>query len=220
MLHDITACDEISHGFSHCICRCTVAVFEVCIQVQAGRFLPHERHQCLPRKRRGVENPCTFLIGKISQATLKVIKRWWKIKANGMHSFLLQMKLCPQKSLILADMNLRNFLLSHQIAVLFYWTLGETHEQLDKKIVPSSRSHCLMLNMWTQVTEERLNGESTAEPFYAKTATKDILFSKSDKDAIYWSSLVPGTKWGRIWSNCNHLVTATAECCHDQSCFL
>ena len=39
MLHDITACDsEISHTFSHCICRCTVAVFEVCIQVQAGRF--------------------------------------------------------------------------------------------------------------------------------------------------------------------------------------
>ena len=37
-LYDITACDEISHAFSHCICRCTVAVFEVCIQVQAGRF--------------------------------------------------------------------------------------------------------------------------------------------------------------------------------------
>ena len=38
ILHDITACDEFSHAFSHCICRCTVAVFEACIQVQAGRF--------------------------------------------------------------------------------------------------------------------------------------------------------------------------------------
>ena len=66
------------------------------------------------------------------------------------------------------------------------WTLGDT--QLDKKIVPYSQSHYLMLKMWTQVTEERLNGESTAEPFYAKTATKDIFwFSKSDKDAIYLS---------------------------------
>ena len=36
-------------------------LFEVCIQVQ---ILPHERHQCLPRKRKGVENPCTFLIGE------------------------------------------------------------------------------------------------------------------------------------------------------------
>ena len=29
-----------------------------------------------------------------------------------------------------ADMNLRKFLLSHQIVVLFYWTLGDTHEPL------------------------------------------------------------------------------------------
>ena len=50
------------------------------------------------------------------------------------------MKLCPQKCLILADTNLRKFLLSHQIAVLFYWTLGDTQEQLDEKIVPSSQS--------------------------------------------------------------------------------
>ena len=62
---------------------------------------PHERHQCLPRERRGVENPCTFLMGKISQAALKVIKRWWKIKANGMHSFLFQMKLCPHLILLI-----------------------------------------------------------------------------------------------------------------------
>ena len=85
-----------------------------------------------------------------------------------------------------ADMNLSKFLMSHQIAVLFYWTLGDKHEQLDKKIVPSSHSHRLMLKMWTQVTEERLNVESTAKPFYAKTATKDIFwFSKLDKNAIY-----------------------------------
>ena len=70
MLHDITACEEISHAFSHCIWRWTVAVFEVCIQVQTGR-LYHEIHQCLPRKRRGVENSCTFLTRKISQAALK-----------------------------------------------------------------------------------------------------------------------------------------------------
>ena len=119
-------------------------------------------------------------------ATLKAIKRWWKIKANGMHSFPFQTKLCPQKCLNFADMNLRKFLFSHQIAVLFYWTLGDTHEQLDKNIVPSSQSHCLMLKMWIQVTEERLNCDSTAEPFCAKTASKEIFwFSKSDKDAIY-----------------------------------
>ena len=116
MLHDITAYDEISHAFSHHICRCTVAVFEVCIQVQAGRFYHmHERQQCLPRKRRGMENPCTFLMGKISHAILKVITRWWKIKTNGMHSFLFQMKLCPQKCLIFADKSLWKFLLSTKL---------------------------------------------------------------------------------------------------------
>ena len=83
-----------------------------------------------------MENPCTFLMGKMSQAALKVIKDDGKIKANGMHSFLFQMKLCPMS--YFADMNLRKFLLSLPIAVLFYWTLGDTHEQLDKKIVPSS----------------------------------------------------------------------------------
>ena len=62
-------------------------------------------------------------------AILKVITRWWKIKTNGMHSFLFQMKLCPH---IFADKNLCKFLLSYQIAALFYWTLGDTHEQLDK----------------------------------------------------------------------------------------
>ena len=87
-------------------------------------------------------------------------------------------------------MNLCNFLLSHQIAVLFYLTLGDTHEQLDEKIVPSSQSR-LILKMWVQMTEMKLNGESTAEPFYGNTAatiptTKDIFwFSKLDKDAIY-----------------------------------
>ena len=53
--------------------------------------------------------------------------------------FFFQMKLYTRNCLILADMNLRNFLLSHQIAVLFYLTLGDTHEQLDEKIVPSSK---------------------------------------------------------------------------------
>ena len=55
-------------------------------------FLNQERKRILHTpKRRGVENPFTFLIEKIFHATLKVIKRWWKI-ANGMH---FQMKLCP-----------------------------------------------------------------------------------------------------------------------------
>ena len=114
---------------------------------------------------------------------------------------------------------------------------GDTHEQLDKKIVPSSQSR-LILKMWPQVTEMRLNGESTAEPFYGKTAakiptTRDIFwFSKSDKDAIclpQWiyctcyepNSLVSRashtfTKWGRVWSNCNHQITVTPECCHER----
>ena len=122
-------------------------------------ILLHERHQCLPRKRRDVENPCTFLVGKIFQAALKVIKRWWKIKGNGMH---FKIKLCPQKWLIFTDMNLRKFLLSHQIDVF----LGDTHEQLDKKIVPpsSSQGPCLILN----TSDWRETEWSTAEPFYAK----------------------------------------------------
>ena len=36
-----------------------------------SEVLPHERQQCLPRKRRGVENPCTFLIGKSSSKCLQ-----------------------------------------------------------------------------------------------------------------------------------------------------
>ena len=131
MLHDITACDEIFHAFSYCICRCTVAVFEVCIQVQAGRFY-HMKHQGfstpLPRKR------CGESLYLPDRENLPGHPRSDQ-KANGMHSFLFQMKLCPQKCLILADMNLHEFLLLHQITVLFYWTLGDTHEQLDKKIV-------------------------------------------------------------------------------------
>ena len=137
-------------------------------------ILPHERHQCLPRKRRGVENPCSFLMGKISQATLKVIKRWWKLKLC-IHSFpaeIVSTKMsyfcwCEPAQVPIVTPNCCPFSI---------WTLGDTHQQLDKKIVPYSQSHCLMLKMWTQVTEERLNGESTAEPFYAKTATKDIFW--------------------------------------------
>ena len=70
-----------------------------------------------------VENPCTFLIGKISQATLKVIKRWWKIKASVMACIPFSSKWIVYTKL--SYLNLRNFLLSHQIAVLFYLTLGE-----------------------------------------------------------------------------------------------
>ena len=47
-------------------------------------------------------------------------------------------KIVSTKCLILADFNLRKFLLSYQIAVLFHWTLRDTHEQVDKKIVPYS----------------------------------------------------------------------------------
>ena len=86
MLHDITACDEISHT-SHCICRYTVAVFEVCKEVQAGRFY-HERQQCLPRKRRGVENPCTFLMGKSPKPSSKWLQDNGKLKIMAcIHSF-------------------------------------------------------------------------------------------------------------------------------------
>ena len=177
MLCDITAHDEISHAFSHCVCRCSVAVFKVCIPVQAGRFYHTRDINVFLVIRRGVENPCTFRVRKISQAALKVITRWWKIKANGMHSFLFQMKLCPQKCLIFADMNLCKFLVSHQIVALSIGLL-ETH--MNKKIVPSSPRHCLILKMWTQVmAEERLNCDSTAEPFCAKTATKDIFWFQS-----------------------------------------
>ena len=118
-----------------------------CGCVQAGRFYNMKDIDVF-LGRGGVRR--ILVPWKISQAALKVIKRWWKIKVNGMHSFLFQMKMCPQKCLIFANMN---------------WTLGDTHEQLDKNTVPSSPSHCLILKMWTQVAEERLNGVSTAEPF-------------------------------------------------------
>ena len=43
-----------------------------------------------------------------------------------------------------ADMNLRKSLLSHQIAIFFCLTLGDTREQVDKKIVPSFQGHFLI----------------------------------------------------------------------------
>ena len=118
----------------------------------------------------GVENPCTFLIGNISQATPKVIK---KMIVSTKMSYV---RWCEPAQVPIVTPNCCPFR-----------TLGDTHEQLDKKIVSSSQSHCLMLKMWTQVTEERLNGESTAEPFYATTATKDIFwFSNSYINACLW----------------------------------
>ena len=148
MLHDITACDEISHTFSHCIWRCTVATWllKVCIQVQTGRFSLSGKYKDSPPP------PCTlpriFLMWENLPGHAQSDQRWWKMKASIMACIpFFQMKLCTQNCLILADMNLHNFLLSHQIAVLFYLTLGNTHKQLDKKIVPSSQS-CLILKMW------------------------------------------------------------------------
>ena len=68
----------------YCICRCTVATWLFSLYTSPGwEILPHEKH---PRKGGGmvVENSCTFLIGKISQAALKMIKRWWKTNASIM----------------------------------------------------------------------------------------------------------------------------------------
>ena len=70
------------------------------------------------------------------------------------------MKLCPQKCLIFADI--------YEPAQVPIGTIGLLETHMNKKIVPSPRSHCL------QVTEERLNSESTAEPFYAKTDFPEV----------------------------------------------
>ena len=111
----------------HLLPLCSVAVFKVCIQVQAGKFY-HMRDFNVFLGRGGVWRilvPSWW--GKSPRPPSKwSCTRWWKIKANGMHSFLFQMKLCPQKCLIFADMNLCKFLLSHQIAVLSVGLL-ETH---------------------------------------------------------------------------------------------
>ena len=56
-----------------------------------------------------------------------------------MHSqFPFQLKVCPlhwENCLYFAGMNLYKFLLSHQVTIIFCLTPGDTHEQLDKKIV-------------------------------------------------------------------------------------
>ena len=125
MVHDITACDEISHAFSHCIWRCTVGLLDrlkFVYKSRLGDFTTRDINVFLGR-------------GGVWQI---LVPSWWgkspkppskDEKLVLWHAFFLfQMKLCPQNCLIFADMNLRKFLLSHQIAVLFYWTLKlETH---------------------------------------------------------------------------------------------
>ena len=126
-------------------------------------YLSHERHQYLPRKRRGVENPCTFLMGK----------------------FPVQMEFCPQKCLIFADINHCKFLL-YQIAVVFYWTLWDTHEQFHKKIVPSKVIDVEDINTgdWRE-TEWSINCRAVL-----CNATKDIFwFSMSDMQGLGVSRL-------------------------------
>ena len=132
----------------HCMWWDLPHLFPLYMQVHCGcvwslytspgwEILPHERQQCLPRKRRGVENPCTFLMGKSPNPSSKWLQDDGKLKLMAcIHSF--PDKIVSTKCLIFADFNLCKFLLSHQIAVLFYWTLGDTHEQVDKKIVPYS----------------------------------------------------------------------------------
>ena len=91
MLHDITARDEVSHAFSHCMCRCTVAVFEVCIQVQADNM----RDINVFLRRGGVWR--ILVPWKISQATLAQSDQ--KMMENGMHSFVFQMN-CVHKNVL------------------------------------------------------------------------------------------------------------------------
>ena len=154
MLHDITVCDEISHTFSHCVSRYTVAVFEVCIQVQAGRlYHMRDQHRCLSRKRRVWRILVPSWWGKSPRPPWKWSK---KIKANAFISF--PDEIVSTKMSCFADMNLCKFsLYCHTKLLSFSIGLLETHmnNYMDKKIVPSSHSHCLMLKMWTRVTTWR-----------------------------------------------------------------
>ena len=59
------------------------------------------------------------------------------MEIKAMFSFLFQMKLCPQKCLIFADM-LRKFLLSHQIALLDSWRHTSTIRQENCPLLPKS----------------------------------------------------------------------------------
>ena len=72
MLHDITASDEIPHAFSHCI---YAGALWLCLKFvyksRLGDFTTWETSM----SSLGVENLCTFLMGNISQATPKVIKK-------------------------------------------------------------------------------------------------------------------------------------------------
>ena len=56
-----------------------------------------------------------------------------------------------------------------------------------KNIVPSSQSYCLMLKIRTQISEGRLNAESTVEPFYAKLQLRAL----SDFQRIPFTMYLP-----------------------------
>ena len=66
------------------------------------------------------------------------------------------------------------------------WTIRQAYSQ----------SHCLMLKMWTQMIEERLNGESTAVILCKSTI---IVYLSDDSSVEVWqdssSSLCEGCAW-------------------------
>ena len=184
-------------------------------------ILLHERHQCLPRKRRGVENPCSFLMGKISQATLKVIKRWWKLKLcihflsrwNCVHKNDLFCWYEPVQVPIVTP-NCCPFLLDS-------WRHTSTIRQENCPLLPKSLLDVEDVNTgdWRE-TEWWINCRAVL----CKNCNQRHFLIFKVRQGCHLFVIVdwprPWHKRGRIWSNCHHQVTATAECCHDQLCFL
>ena len=116
-----------------------------------------------------------------------------------------------------------------ELPSFFIWLLEtHAHEELDEKI--SSQSG-LVLKMWAQVTEMRLNGESTAKRknWFPQPRTFLVLQSQTRMPFIChsgYTALIMNPISYLVMqatpsqngeeSGCNHQVTFTPECCHER----
>ena len=134
MLHGITACDEISRLLPlymqmHCGCVWS-------LHTSPGwEILPHERHQCLPRKG-GVWR---ILVPSWWRKSSRPPSKWYKddgkLKLMAcIHLFFIWN--CVHKNVLFLLIWTCTSSYCHTKLLSFPIGLLETHEQIDKKIVP------------------------------------------------------------------------------------
>ena len=126
---------------------------------------------------------------------------WW----NDVLSFVLQMKSCLLHLEKACFMSLWRFL-SHQIAVLFYLTLGDTHAQSDKKIAPSLFSVIIwfwIVKLWIQTIEVHRSIICKAK-HCCYIQPRQFLICQGRQDCSIYVPLpssyvnTPLYKWGRV----------------------